>query len=541
MKLLRKSLILGHRYFGIGLGLLVIMWFVTGIVMMYAGGMPRLTAQMRLDRLPNLNLQQVRLTPAEAMARAQEADGGGSRLQLLTVLERPAYRVGGTTVFADTGDVMDPVSREQARTIASRFMQVDEDRVSHVRTLTGIDQWTLGQSRAMPLEKFRVNDVDGTELYVQPRTGEVVTLTTDRSRMLAWMGVIPHWLYFTALRENQPLWFRIVVWTSGAACVLALMGLVLAIVQFRRSRPFNLAKAIPYSGWMRWHYLTGAVFGVFTLTWAFSGLLSMEPFAWTNATGLEVPRDTFTGGAMDPSRFGALKVAQFSGRALKEIEFVRIQDEHYYVLRLTPEDPYATQRRERLHQPYYITGRVERDREMVNARTMELRSEPFAPETLLARLRTALPDVPILESELLTDYDSYYYSRGRQTPLPVLRVKFDDPAETWVYIDPEMSQVLASIHRLNRVERWFYNGLHSLDFAFWYDRRPLWDIGMLTLLVGGLTTTCLGLLMGIKRMRRRAARVVTPYPEAPLPDNSLPDLTVAPGTGQPVRRIATRL
>jgi hypothetical protein len=289
---------------------------------------------------------------------------------------------------------------------------------------------------------------------------------------------------------------------------------------------------------MRWHYITGAVFGFFTLTWAFSGLLSMEPFAWTNATGLEVPRDTFTGGGIDPSRFGVV-TAQFAGRAIKEVEFVRIQDEHYFVFRLAPENAEAAQRRERLHQPYYITGRVERDREMVNARTGELRSEPFAPESLLARLRTALPDVPILESELLTDYDSYYYSRGRQTPLPVFRVKFDDPARTWVYVDPEMSQVLATIHRLNRVERWFYNGLHSLDFAFWYNKRPLWDVGMIMLLLGGLTTTCLGLVMGLKRIGKRVARSSGGYPERATQPSA--PMTPVPETGAPARSVSTHL
>jgi len=43
MKLLRKWLILTHRYAGIVLSLFVVLWFATGITMMYAGGMPRLT------------------------------------------------------------------------------------------------------------------------------------------------------------------------------------------------------------------------------------------------------------------------------------------------------------------------------------------------------------------------------------------------------------------------------------------------------------------------------------------------------------------
>ena len=77
---------------------------------------------------------------------------------------------------------------------------------------------------------------------------------------------------------------------------------------------------------MRWHYVTGVVFGVFTLTWAFSGLLSMEPFAWTNARGLEVRRDVFTGGAVDLASFTAMKPAEWehlvNGRGIKEIEFV---------------------------------------------------------------------------------------------------------------------------------------------------------------------------------------------------------------------------
>jgi hypothetical protein len=123
-------------------------------------------------------------------------------------------------------------------------------------------------------------------------------------------------------------------------------------------------------------------------------------------------------------------------------------------------------------------------------------------------LKSAAPDVPVLEARLLPEYDSYYYSRGRQTPLPILRVKFGDPDRTWVYVDPEMSQVVARIHRNDRVERWLYNGLHSLDFSFWYNKRPLWDIGVITLSLGGLASSSIGLFLGIKRLRRGATRVV---------------------------------
>jgi uncharacterized iron-regulated membrane protein len=506
MNILRRFLIVSHRYLGIALSLLAIMWFATGITMMYVGGMPRLTPELRLERMPSLDLSRVRLSPAEA---AEKSEGRG-RAQLLTVMERPAYRVGGATVFADTGEVLDRVSLAQARAIAGRFMRVPEAQVTHVATLTTTDQWTLGQSRAFPLYKFAVDDADGTQLYVQPRTGEVTTLTTRKSRGLAWISTIPHWLYFTALRNNQPLWYRTVVWTSAAVCLLAVLGLALGFTQFRKTRPFSLAKAVPYSGWMRWHYITGVVFGVFSLTWAFSGLLSMEPFEWTNAEGLEVPRDAFTGGPADLGQFAAMEPATWErvlgGRGIKEVEFARVQDQHYYVVRQEPMAETVAQKRERLHQPYYVIGRAEQDRVLVAADTLEIRQAPPSPESMVERLRSALPDVPIVESALLSEYDSYYYSRRRQTPLPVLRVKFGDPAQTWAYVDPEMGQVLTVIPKLARIERWAYNGLHSLDFSFWYYNRA-WDVGMITLLLGCLASSCMGLVMGVRRIRRGTVRV----------------------------------
>ncbi len=511
MKLFRKSLILAHRYMGIALSLLVVMWFATGIVMMYAGGMPRLTPQTRIERLPALDFSAIRLTAEEAADRAGLRNPP-ARAVLLSVMNRPAYRLGRQTVFADTGDLFESATLDQSAGIAARFMGVAAAQVHYLRTVTEVDQWTLLQGRQMPLHKFTVDDADGTELYVQPATGEVSVMTTRRSRALAWIGTIPHWMYFTALRVNQPLWYRSVVWTSALTCVLAVMGLVLMVTQFRRTKPFRLSASIPYSGWMRWHYVTGAIFGVFTVTWAFSGLLSMEPFEWTNATGLEIDPEALSGGPVDLSRYGAVDAAAWNrvlaGRTPKEVEFVRIQDEQYYVVRYTDADALADAKRERLHQPYNVTGSVEPNRLLVHAGTLEVRDGPFSVDSLIARLKASVPDTPIVESQLLSDYDSYYYSRGRQTPLPVLRVKFADPARTWVYVDPAMSQVLAEIHRLNRVERWLYNGLHSLDFSFWYDRRPLWDIGMITLSLGGLTLSAIGLVLGIRRVRKGTARVV---------------------------------
>ena len=39
------------------------------------------------------------------------------------------------------------------------------------------------------------------------------------------------------------------------------------------------------------------------------------------------------------------------------------------------------------------------------------------------------------------------------------------------------------------MSRWLYHGLHSLDFPWLYNYRPLWDIVVITFMLGG-TALC---------------------------------------------------
>lgn len=481
-------MIVSHRDLGVAISLLVVMWFASGIVMIYTGGMPAITPEQRLDHLSPIDTSRIQFSPSQAAERAKLGtkwsgiDDG--RVTLLTILDRPAYRFGEqATVFADTGERMNDLGIQQCSAIAGRYVFSPPESLRLVATLTHADQWTLGMGERMPLHKFAADDGLGTEIYVQPRTGEVVMLTTSRSRALAWVSAIPHWLYFRALRDKQSAWYQTIVWTSSLACVLAVLGLILAFTQFKRTRPFRLAAAIPYAGWLRWHYMTGAVFGIFTLTWAFSGLLSMQPFAWTRAEGLALPDDTFSRGSIDLAEFSSIRdenapLQATCSQAIKEVEFVRV-----------------------LGDPYYLVRCGWQERKLLSADNFRPH-ESFDSNELVARVADVLPGVPVTEQQVLTEYDSYYYSRDRQAPLPVLRVKLGDDAQTWLYIDPQAGRLVAQVSQSTRVQRWLYSGLHDLDFSFWYDRRPLWDIAVITLCLGGLASSGIGLYLGVKRLLR---------------------------------------
>jgi hypothetical protein len=527
--MLRRWLILTHRYVGSALSLLFVMWFATGIAMLYARGMPRLTSDLRLERLEPIDVSAVRLSAARAAEQARLLDEPG-RVALLTVMGRPAYRFDDrTTVFADAGDVLEGVGPTRARSIAAGFLRLPENQVRHAAALARPDQWTL-TARQGRMHKFVVDDEAATEVYVSDRTGEVAQLTTRGSRALAWVGAIPHFLYFAPLRLNQPLWRQVVLWTAGIGILLALLGIVIGIVQLRLTRPFRPSRVgsyVPYTGWTAWHHITGLVFGVFTLTFVFSGWLSMEPWGWATSAGRLGGglRAAFTSSAGDLTAFPMITTEAWAafggGHAIKEIEFVRIQDEPFFIVRRDPDEAAGTEVRG--HEPYFAVRSSDAAQVVVNARTLEAHARDFPVDSLVARVEQAVPGTSVVASEVLATYDSYYYSREGLAPLPVLRVKLDDPERTWLYIDPRMSQLVGRVHRLDRVERWLYNGLHSLDFSFWYYRRPLWDIGMILLSLGGLATSGIGLCLGVRRLARGAAGLVRPTPAAlDLPVSSSP-------------------
>ena len=83
----------------------------------------------------------------------------------------------------------------------------------------------------------------------------------------------------------------------------------------------------------------------------------------------------------------------------------------------------------------------------------------------------------------------YYLDRHRQKPLPVILARLNDAEHTGYYIDPKTARVVGSYSSRTWMSRWLYHGLHSLDFPWLYDHRPLWDIVVISFMLGG-TALC---------------------------------------------------
>ena len=266
-----------------------------------------------------------------------------------------------------------------------------------MRTVERPDQWTLQAGRDMPLYKFAVDDGAGTEVYVSPRTGEVRLVTTTKTRTLAWIATIPHWFYITPLRANQPLWY----WTVVGASATRLPARA-ARARARR-HAIQQVDAISLVERRSLSRLDALALHLRRLLRHLRADLGLQRPAcrWSRSTGRTPTAsrsrgDALTGGPVELEQFPAFAAAPWTALLRRpNAEGARVPPHRRRALLsralhghgVAEPDP----RRERLHQPYPITGRAEPQHMLVDARTLAERTEPFATEMLLARLRAAAP------------------------------------------------------------------------------------------------------------------------------------------------------
>jgi hypothetical protein len=466
---LRKLAVVLHRWLGATFCLLFAMWFVSGMVLMY-WDYPEVSRRDRIERALPLDASRVRLSPEQAYA-ALKRESAPDSVRLFMFDGRPAYQFDGTLVYADDGRTQDGFPPDLTLRIAAAWAGEPAGGATH-DTVTQADQWTVsGEFRRLrPLDKYTWPD--GKEVYVSRRTGEVAQSTTRAARLGAWFGAIPHWLYFTPLRDNGRLWNRVVVWASGVGTVTSLMGLMVGIwITLPAGR-------IPYSGQKNWHAFLGLIFGLCACTWVFSGLLSMEPFSFSDGPQEMGARIAGSLGA------GEFSFAAFAGTpprevlrpGTKQLDFTFIAGE-----------------------PVYLAA---------GERTEIIPVHGSAPDAarILEVVKQAVAPAAVVESRLVTEYEAYYLDRHGERPLPVLFVRLNDPAGSMFYIDPGSGQIVAGYDARSRVNRWLYHGLHSLDLPWLYRHRPAWDLAMLALLGGGGWLSVTSVIIAGQLLRRKIIR-----------------------------------
>lgn len=484
-----------HRWLGIGGCLLMLLWFVSGMVMLFIG-YPKLTPGERLAALPVLgdarDLQGLSVLPAVVQAEPEV-------VALTTLRGEPAYVVrNGSNVgawSAVTGQALLPVSAQRAEASAAQFAggqafvgatRVDEDRWTHSRALDA----------HRPLYRVEVGGAQPGDVYVSSHTGEVVQDAPHVQQRWNYAGAWLHWLYFLRMQSVDPVWTWVVIVLSALCTVAVISGIVVGVWRWRFRGHYRTGAKTPYvEPWMRWHHLIGLVAAAFVFTWIFSGLMSMNPLGVFSSTREAIDTGRYRGGAVAVDgalgeSAALLAAVDDAGFKPVEIQWRRIGGELFAVL---------------------LDGQGET--RIVSGSDGHLQVARLLPAAWLQQKVRALSDAPVQGYWVQHAADAYFYPRAPEAMngaavrrFPVAVADFDDAEATRVYLDLATGDPLLTMGRRERVGRWLFHFLHSWDLPAMLRQVTARLAVLLLLSLAGAALCATATVIGYRRLRMKLRR-----------------------------------
>ncbi len=483
-----RLLILIHRYLGIAIGLVMTIWCLSGFVMMYMP-YPSISKQQSLDHLKPLDLNAC--CDTRVFEELQLVDVNRFVIEMLA--GDPVIRFQGSSrnnpiVNLKTGNRLKGIDSELAEKIITASPEIDVFNKEY--ELVEKDQWTVTRfyESHRPFYKFSEEKAsagsDSLEWYVSSATGQIFQQTSAKQRFWNYLGAVPHWLYPTVLRQYDEVWEITVIILSMIGVFLTIVGIYIGIYRFKK---LPSGRRSPYRGVGLWHHYVGIVFGLFVLTWVFSGLISMNPGRLFDLSGGFLERKNLQGIPLsidDVTRF----VNQLKSKINDSVDIKKIKRIEGYALR---------------SQFFVLLIDSEGNYERYNGNAFQKQKiSDYEKEKIIHSIRE---NDDILSESLLLTADAYYYNDhdNGQREFPVYKIVLNNPDATRVYINSISGEIAGFYSQQQRWFRWLFSGLHQLDFNSTIRSRPLWDILLWILLIGVSAVSMTGTYMGLRRLFKK--------------------------------------
>lgn len=483
MKKVKAFLFSWHRVLGTIISLFFLMWFVSGLVLIYHD-FPNVTPADKYERqeaLPD-SLPEIR----NLLSRLPESDRQIRSVKVRRFQEQTLFFIQTKdslySLCADSTEQVKPITVQTLSEIAKKWSSAPPIRVD---TLFERDQWIMYSRylNEMPIYKLYFDDDEKHQLYVSSQSGEVQQFTNREQRFWAWVGAIPHKLYFPVIRKNTDVWTTVLTIGGVLAMLAALTGLCIGVYATYKKYRATRKLGTPYKKhWYKWHHVLGLVFGITLVTFAFSGAMSLQRIPqWIIKTheAYRVSSTQLRGKPLSLDRY------LLDYRALvreypevKTIEWTHFRDVPIYVL--------VTENR-----------KVCIDASLPEAKELYLSQSEIEKAVLTVHKGSSLTSLTTIIA-----YEDYYMSRKKELPLPVYKVEVDNADHSLYYIDPKTGD-FKYLNQSRKVRKWIFSGLHYLNINWLVERPILWTIAMWTLCLGGAYVSLSGCWLGVLFIRKK--------------------------------------
>ncbi len=460
-----------HRITGSLLSIMFVIWFLSGIVLIFQG-FPHASRKDRFMHLKTFQPQQF-----DSLKAPLPTFKGKTALELS--FGKPVYRVSGGRKAQDIFDAqtLQPItsfSQAQAESLATDFAKSSIKEVTIQNDLSQWIPWSYYEP-ILPFYKCTMNDKEHSVLYISKKTGTIVQRTTLKKRIAAWFGAIPHWIYLVQLRRHVDAWSWVIILLASIGIVVSISGIVVGI--YRKKK-----KGItPYKKfWFKWHHWFGYFFGIFVFTFILSGLFSMISIPnWM--VGVNGDKTVSIRWNQNPKIDASKNItpreivaALEKKEEIRKIEWQTIFDTPTYFIYYND-----YQRAEVYHL---------KNNQVVKAPRFTLEAIQQKANALFPKLD---PQVTVQKG-----YDSYYRGSAMYyLPTPAYKIEFNDERKTWLYINPDTGKRVGRYTKNSRLGRWLYSALHNFSFPFLRGHNTLRIVLLIIVSIFGLIISVSGLVL----------------------------------------------
>ena len=401
--------------------------------------------------------------------------------------------------------------QKYAEWLARYFLDDEKSTVKKSEIVTKFTSQYKYVNRYLPVYKLSFDRPDTMEVYVETSSSKLATYNpTSRQWFIWFFDTFHNWSFVDAITNNSiriiTMFFLLSIIGFSALSGILIYGLLWK--QFKKTD--NLA---PKKGLRKYHRQIGIWVSLFTLTFAFSGAYHATT-KWTPYTLSQMVYEPTFETKEIPIQNNALDL---DWTRFQNASIISLNDTTYFRCQLLEKAKFKTSKTdpdskwnkkdEKKSEVIYINAQTNKITPNIDLQYAEFLAYYFtdgAPKAACCEMaessdepKIALEDTKLLESKVLTDFNSREYGFVNKR-LPVVKLAYDTPEKTTYFIETATSRLAAVVKNSDMVEGYSFAIFHKYLFMDWAGKN-IRDLTMVLAALTILIVSILGFLLFLRK------------------------------------------
>ncbi|WP_418263532.1 PepSY domain-containing protein [Flavobacterium faecale] len=499
VKKLKKNLYKWHRTLGIITIIPVIFWCISGLMHpVMAHWFKPTIAHEKLEVAPIDNTS-IKLTLYEVLQKNNIETFQNFRL--VSFNDASFYQVKTTKTNevlyfnSENGAELKNGDRFYAEWLSRYFLDDQKSAVSNIELQTDFDTQYKYVNRYLPVWKLSFDREDDMDVYVETSSSKLATYNPTSRKIQLWVFDMFHNWNFLEDITNKTVHISLMLILLGIISISALSGVVIYGFFWKMFKKTPVTDQ--ESKFKKHHRKIGIAVSLVTLTFAFSGGYHVTKKFKPYTLDKMVYAPDFKTADFSKSNFEIKPDSSWSNLSL-----VQFQNKPYWQVQLLPNEDgeiknkyidYKTGIENKTLEVDYAAFLANKFTKMMANTTNETPADCCD----VINTESCIKNASLSDTKYLYQFDNREYGFVNKR-LPVIKLSYDTPDKTAIYIEPSTSRLAAFVTNADRTEGYSFAILHKYLFMDWAGKN-IRDLVMAISALGVLVVSLLGLYLFVKK------------------------------------------